>query len=52
MGELIEFMKKLAQSLFTGRLTLEFHKGCVGKVQVTRTIKTTDYDNFAIKACF
>ena len=52
MGELVEFMKKLAQSLFTGRLTIDFHKGSVGKVQVTRTIKTTDFDNFAIKACF
>ncbi len=52
MGELIEFMKKLAQSLFTGRLTIDFHKGSVGKVQVTRTIKTTDFDNFEIKACF
>ena len=58
MGELIEFMKKLAQSLFTSRLTIDFHKGSVGKVQVTRTtrttrtIKTTDFDNFEIKACF
>ena len=52
LGELIEFMKKLAQSLFTGRLTIDFHTGSVGKVQVTRTIKTTDFDNFAIKACF
>jgi len=52
LGELVEFMKKLAQSLFTGRLTMDFHTGSVGKVQVTRTIKTTDFDNFAIKACF
>ena len=52
MGELIEFMKKLSQSLFTGRLTIDFHKGSVGKVQVTRTIQTTVFDNFEIKACF
>ena len=52
MGELIKLMKKLSQSLFTGRLTIDFHKGSVGKGQVTRTIKTTDFDNFEIRVSF
>ena len=49
---LIDLINELAKSLFTGKLTINFHKGNVGKLQVTRTIKTTDFDNFAIKACF
>jgi len=36
---LIEFVNKLGKQLFTGQLIINFYKGTVGKVQVTKTFK-------------
>ena len=45
MKELIDLINELAKSLFTGKLTINFHKGNGGKVQVTKTIKSSDLKN-------
>jgi hypothetical protein len=45
LKELIDLINELAKSLFTGKLTINFHKGNVGKVQVTKTIKSSDLKN-------
>ncbi len=45
MKELIDLLNELAKTLFTGKLTINFHKGNVGKVQVTRTIKSSELKN-------
>jgi hypothetical protein len=42
LKEVIEYIHELAKSLFTGQLIINFHKGRVGKIQVTRTIKNTE----------
>ncbi len=43
MKELIDLINELAKTMFTGKLTINFHKGNVGNVQVTKTIKSTDF---------
>lgn len=45
MKELIDLLNELAKSMFTGKLTINFHKGNVGNVQVTKTLKGTDLKN-------
>ena len=45
MKELIDLLNELVKSMFTGKLTINFHKGNVGNVQVTKTIKSTDLKN-------
>ena len=42
---LFDFLDKLAKTLFTGKLTINFHKGNVGKVQMTKTIKISDIES-------
>jgi len=42
LNELIDILNKLAKTLFTGKLTINFHKGKVGKIQLTQTIKSSD----------
>ena len=36
------FMNELEKNLFTAKLTINFHRGNVGKIQVARTIKNAD----------
>ena len=45
MKDLIDLFNKLANTLFTGKLTINFYKGNVGKVQLTRTIKSADLES-------
>ena len=45
MKDLFDFLDKLAKTLFTGKLTINFHKGNVGKVQLTRTVKSSDFES-------
>ncbi len=42
LSELIGFMNELAKNLFTAKLTINFYRGNVGKIQVTRTRKNSD----------
>jgi len=50
LKEVIEYIHELAKGLFTGQLIINFHKGSVGKVQVTRTIKNTELKK--VEGCF
>ena len=52
MKDLIEFMNELVTSMFTGKLTINFYKGNVGKIQVTRTIKSADFKKMMQKTAF
>lgn len=45
LKELIDLINELAKTLFTGKLTINFHKGNVGNIQVTKTIKTSELKN-------
>jgi len=45
MKDLIDLFNKLANTFFTGKLTINFYKGNVGKVQLTRTIKNSDLES-------
>ncbi|MDP7556384.1 MAG: hypothetical protein QF687_00680 [Nitrospinaceae bacterium] len=39
MKEVIEFFGELTKNLFTGQVVINFHKGTIGKVQVSKTLK-------------
>ena len=39
MREVIEFLGDLVENLFTGQVVINFYKGTVGKVQVSKTLK-------------
>ena len=45
LKDLIDILNELAKTLFTGKLTINFYKGSVGKIQLTRTIKNSDDTN-------
>jgi hypothetical protein len=45
MKDLIDLFNKLANTLFTGKLTINFFKGNVGKVQITKTITSSDIES-------
>ena len=45
LKDLIDVLNELAKTLFTGKLTINFYKGSVGKIQLTRTIKNSDDTN-------
>ena len=45
MKDLIDILNELAKALFTGKLTINFYKDSVGKIQLTRTIKNSDDTN-------
>lgn len=45
MKDLIDILNELAKTLFTGKLTINFYKGSVGKIQLTRTIKNSSDTN-------
>jgi len=36
---LIEFLDELVKNLFTGQVVINFYKGTIGKVQVSKTLK-------------
>jgi len=42
LKDLLNILNELANNLFTGSLTINFHKGNVGKIQLTRTVKSSD----------
>ena len=39
MREVIKFLGELVENLFTGQVVINFYKGTVGKVQVSKTLK-------------
>ena len=39
MTKLIEFLDELVKNLFTGQVVINFYKGTIGKVQVSKTLK-------------
>jgi len=45
LKDLLNILNELAKNLFTGSLTINFHKGNVGKIQLTRTVKSSDIEN-------
>ena len=45
LKDLLKILNELAKNLFTGSLTVNFHKGSVGKIQLTRTVKSSDVEN-------
>jgi len=45
LKDLIDILNELAKTLFTGKLTINFYKGSVGKIQLTRTIKNSNDTN-------
>ena len=46
LGESFEefdlFYSRTGKSLFTGQLIVNFHKGAIGKIQVTKTLKSKE----------
>jgi len=40
--KLIEFINGLTSQLFTGQLVVNFHNGNIGKIQITKTLKSSD----------
>ena len=42
MKNLIYFIKRSGKRLFTGQLIVNFHKGAIGKIQVTKTLKSKE----------
>ena len=45
LTDLIDILNKLAKTFFTGKLTINFHKGNVGKIQLTQTVKNSDLES-------
>jgi len=45
LKDLIDILNELAKTLFTGKLTINFYKDSLGKIQLTRTIKNSDDTN-------
>ena len=39
MTKLIEFLDELVKNLFTGQVVINFYKGTIGKVLVSKTLK-------------
>jgi len=46
LENLMKVLNGLVKSLFTGSLTINFYKGNVGKLKLSRTIKSSDVENF------
>ena len=46
LKKLIELIDGLGKSLFTGQLSVHFYRGNVGKIQLTRTIKSSELDSW------
>jgi len=42
LKNLIYFIKRSGKRLFTGQLIVNFHKGAIGKIQVTKTLKSKE----------
>jgi len=45
LEDLVKILNGLIKSLFTGSLTISFHKGNVGKILLSRTVKSSDIEN-------
>ena len=39
MIKLVDFLNELIKNLFTGQVVINFYKGTIGKVQVSKTLK-------------
>jgi len=37
--KLVDFLNELIKNLFTGQVVINFYKGTIGKVQVSKTLK-------------
>ena len=48
MRKLIKFVNNLSSKFFTGQLVINFYKGSIGKVQLTKTLKSSDLSDINI----
>ena len=42
MKDLLEYITMIAKSPFTGKLTINFHNGGIGKIEIAKTIKKSE----------
>ena len=52
MKDLLEYITMIAKSSFTGKLTINFHNGGIGKIEIAKTIKREDLKNLASEKKF
>jgi len=47
LKDLLEYITMIAKSAFTGKLTINFHNGGIGKIEIAKTIKSEDLKKLA-----
>ncbi len=47
LKDLLEYITMIVKSAFTGKLTINFHNGGIGKIEVAKTIKSEDLKKLA-----
>ena len=52
MKDLLEYITMIGKSPFTGKLTINFHNGGIGKIEIAKTIKREDLKNLASEEKF
>ena len=52
MTKLIEFLDELIKNLFTGKVVINFYKGAIGKVQVSKTLKPEELSENESKSLY
>ena len=52
MKDLLVYITMIAKSPFTGKLTINFHNGGIGKIEIAKTIKREDLKNLASEEKF
>ena len=52
LKDLLEYITMVAKSSFTGKLTINFHNGGIGKIEIAKTIKSEDLKKLASEKKF
>jgi len=52
LKDLLEYITMIAKSPFTGKLTINFHNGGIGKIEIAKTIKSEDLKKLASEKKF
>ena len=52
LKDLLEYITMIGKSPFTGKLTINFHNGGIGKIEIAKTIKREDLKNLASEEKF
>ena len=52
LKDLLEYITMIGKSPFTGKLTINFHNGGIGKIEIAKTIKSEDLKKLASEKKF